>query len=230
MNAILIHESFTTNWVNFFTKWGNRHTIYIQIQILRRGYMVKKILGISLIIVLLGVAIFNVVNKDSANEIDVTGNTEIDGAVITSPGSEGIELGEIPPEIELETLNGESFKLSELKGKKVILNFWATWCPPCKEEMPEMQEFYNEYKDEVEIIAINSTSDEQKVQDVHDYINQYNYTYTIPMDVDGKAMKDYNIFSYPTTYFIGTDGKVQQLRKIGPMTYEFMEEMVETMN
>lgn len=73
----------------------------------------------------------------------------------------GIEVGKSAPDFELTKLDGTNVKLSDLKGKKVILNFWATWCGPCQQEMPDMEAFYKEHKENVEILAINYTPSEK---------------------------------------------------------------------
>lgn len=73
----------------------------------------------------------------------------------------GIEIGKSAPDFELTKLDGTNVKLSDLKGKKVILNFWATWCGPCQQEMPDMEAFYKEHKENVEILAINYTPSEK---------------------------------------------------------------------
>jgi len=195
--------------------------------------MIKKIIGVSVIAVLIGVVAINIMEQsnDTANEYNMTGNTNAEGEYIVSGDLEdiGIQAGNKAPDFELETLSGEQLKLSDLQGKKVILNFWATWCPPCKEEMPEMQEYYDEHQDEVEILAVNLTDSESDVQTVSDYIEEYSYTYPIPLDKEATVSEEYKIFSVPTTYFIDTEGIVQQSR-IGPMTYEFMDETVNSLN
>ncbi|RLL45420.1 TlpA family protein disulfide reductase [Oceanobacillus piezotolerans] len=197
--------------------------------------MYKKVIGFGVLIVLIALMITNYIDQqkveeEESNLYDVTGDTGAQGAMISSGDTTGIEVGETAPNIELETVDGETFSLTDLRGKKVILNFWATWCPPCREEMPEMQKFYDEHKDEVEVVAVNLSDTENNLQDVPDYISQYGYTYPIPMDKEGTVASAYSVITVPTTYFIGTDGVVQQARKLGPMDYEFMEEMVEALN
>lgn len=196
--------------------------------------MVKRIIGFGIIAVLIIIAGINIYQQqtsssDSGNINDVTGDTSQEGAYIVSD-HEGLEEGDQPPNFELETLDGEKVKLSDLKGKKVILNFWATWCPPCREEMPEMQEFYEEYGDEVEIIALNATATESSEEDVHNYIEEYGYTYPVLLDKDGSVVDEYKVFSMPTSYFIGTDGMIQQPSHIGPMDYEFMVEVLDDLS
>jgi peroxiredoxin len=195
----------------------------------------KKIFGISLLLVLAGIVIGNFIEQKLVEEeepyiYDVTGDTNVKGGAIAPIESIGLEAGEAAPDFELETIDGEVLKLSDLRGKKVILNFWYTWCPPCRDEMPEMQEFYEEYSDEVEIIAVNLTYMEKSEQDVHDFIDEFSFTYSVPLDRDQSVADDYKIHAAPTSYFIGTDGIIQEPRKIGPMDYEFMEEMVQALN
>ncbi|MFC4023051.1 TlpA family protein disulfide reductase [Oceanobacillus longus] len=197
--------------------------------------MFKKMFGITMLLVLAGIVIGNFIEqqfekKTEPNIYDVTGDTNVEGGAIAPVESIGIEPGEAAPDFELETLNVEQFKLSDLKGKKVILNFWYTWCPPCREEMPEMQKFYEEFGDEVEIVAVNLTYMEKSEQDVHDFIDEFSFTYSVPLDREETVAEQYKIHAAPTSYFIGTDGIVQQTRRIGPMEYEFMEEMVHKLN
>ncbi|RDW17745.1 TlpA family protein disulfide reductase [Oceanobacillus chungangensis] len=196
--------------------------------------MYKKMTGLMILLVLVGILIVNIIDQNKqntteriSNEFDVSGDTSVQGGVIAPIESVGIEPGELAPDIELEAADGTQFKLSELRGKKVLLNFWATWCPPCKEEMPAMQQFYDAHKDEMEVIAVNFKEKDQKVRD---FINDSVYTYTIPIDEDGVVSNEYGVYTVPTTYFIGTDGIIQQPRKVGPMTYEYMEEMLQTLN
>ncbi len=201
--------------------------------------MYKRIISVVVLIVLVGIVVLSVVkdneedqSKNGPDEYDVSGDTDAEGATITSPSDDddGIEVGDMASDFELETLAGEKLKLSDLKGKKVILNFWATWCPPCKVEMPEMQKFYDEHSDEVEIVAVNLTGTETGDKKVQDYIDKYKYTYPIPLDKDSKVSNTYMAITIPTTYFIGTDGKVQQPKHVGPMNYGFMEEMLDKLD
>lgn len=200
--------------------------------------MYKRIIGVIVLVALAGIVIFNIVQKNEGNqaetgpdEYDVSGDSNAEGALITSSDSDdGIEEGDTAPDFELETLDGEKLKLSDLQGKKVILNFWATWCPPCKVEMPEMQKFYDEHGDDVEIVAVNLTGTETNEKKVQDYIAEHEYTYPVPLDKDSEIGNTYMAITVPTSYFIGTDGKVQQPKKVGPMTYEFMEETLDKLD
>ncbi|WP_010095681.1 TlpA family protein disulfide reductase [Ornithinibacillus scapharcae] len=198
--------------------------------------MIKKIFGIAVLVVLGIVLVINILDKNQAsketqgpNLVDVSGDTSVEGVTIVPPDSTGISKGDNPPDFELPLLNGETVKLSDLKGEKVLINFWATWCPPCKEEMPEMQKFHEEYGDEINIIAINITGSERNKEAVQNFIDKYNYTFPVALDMDNKITDEYMAVTIPTSYFIGTDGVIQVDQKRGPMTYDFMVEMMNSL-
>ncbi|WP_080874552.1 TlpA family protein disulfide reductase [Oceanobacillus timonensis] len=200
--------------------------------------MYKRIFALILLLILVGIVIANVLvdrtddtaegEEEEAELVDDGSSSQ--GAGIAPAESAGIEPGEPAPDFELETLEGESFRLSDLQGQKVILNFWYSWCPPCIEEMPEIQDFYEDYQDEVEVVAVNMTQHENQLSDVGDFIDENEHTFTVPLDKDNSLSEPYVVYAAPTTYFIGTDGTIQQPRRIGPMDYEFMEEMVQEMD
>jgi thiol-disulfide isomerase/thioredoxin len=197
--------------------------------------MIKKILGIAILLTFGTIIIINIleINKEEKttgpNLVDVTGDTSVEGVSIVSPSSSGINKGDAAPDFELEMINGKKVKLSELKGKKVLVNFWATWCPPCKEEMPELQQFYENHGDEITIIAINATGSERNEDAVRKFINKYDYTFPVAFDKSMDVTDEYMAVTIPTSYFIGTDGIIQVPRKVGPMTYEFMVEMMNSL-
>lgn len=194
--------------------------------------MVKQIIGVGLLLVLAGIVVFNYVSDQSAttDNYDDQGDVFIDESNMPEE-SAGIQPGETAPDFELETLEGDTVRLSDLRGQKVILNFWATWCGPCREEMPEMQEFYDNNEEEVEILAVNLLETETDDSNAQEFIDEFQYTYPVLLDEGAEVSEAYKgSVAVPTTYFIGTDGTIQHPRKIGSMNYEFMEEMVETMD
>ncbi|MBN8193217.1 TlpA family protein disulfide reductase [Bacillus sp. NTK074B] len=125
----------------------------------------------------------------------------------------GPNVGDKAVDFKLDTLNGGSKTLSELKGKKVIINFWATWCPPCKEEMPVLQEFYRKHGKNVEILAINI--DPQ--YNVKEYQKAMGLTFPILMDTDDKINTAYEILTVPTTFIINEKGIITH-KQIGAIT------------
>lgn len=109
---------------------------------------------------------------------------------------------------------GNSHTLSDYKGKTVFLNFWATWCPPCRAEMPDIQKLYEEYDTEgddaliVLGIASPNIGGEKSEEGVKQFLEENGYTYPVLMDTTGEQFMNYGVFSYPTTFMIDRDGNV----------------------
>lgn len=180
---------------------------------------------------LFGMVVYNFLSEDHNNQDSASG--ENSDAVYIVPEdmedqvSKGIQTGELAPDFTLKTLDGEEVSLSDYRGKKVFLNFWASWCPPCRAEMPEMQEFHEKYGDEVEIIAVNATGTERSEAVMREYIEENGYTFTVLLDQDLTVNASYQALSLPTTYFINSQGIIQLPRKIGPMDLNIMKENME---
>lgn len=173
--------------------------------------MIKKVLAAVVLISLLTVAIVQAVNKNS--DVPESANT-------TSAAKEGLSVGAKAPDFELKTLTGDSVKLSDLNGKKVMLNFWATWCPPCKEEMPAMEKLHKEAGEDLLILAVNIDPH----LDVQGFVNENKLTFPILLDTDDTVNEKYQILSIPTTYFIDSKGIIQHV-SLGSMEYDEMKEL-----
>ncbi|MGH0947775.1 TlpA family protein disulfide reductase [Bacillus mycoides] len=139
----------------------------------------------------------------------------------------GIEIGKSAPDFELAKIDGTNVKLSNLKGKKIILNFWATWCGPCQQEMPDMEAFYKEHKENVEILAINYTPSEKGggEEKVRNFAKEKGITFPILLDKNIDVTTAYKVITIPTSYFIDTEGVIQD-KFIGPMTQKEMEKRI----
>lgn len=121
----------------------------------------------------------------------------------------GLEIGQKAPNFELQSLSGETFKLSDYKGQMVMLNFWASWCPPCRVEMPHMETYYQEFKEEhnIEILAVNMTTLERGSEEkVPEFVNKHELTFPVLMDEKGDVKDLYDVMVYPTTYIINAKG------------------------
>lgn len=201
--------------------------------------MKRNIFGLALIAILVGIIIVNVLQDLRENKEEKIAQEELLMQSASDEGfvdaySEGLTQGEIPPDFELKTLEGNIIKLSEQKGRKVILNFWASWCPPCKAEMPHMENFYKTKAKEqnVEIVAVNLTNAERgrdRIETVKNFVEEYGLTFPIPLDENGEVRNTYQIISIPTTYMIDTDGLIHK-RIIGPMDEEMIEKLVKEMD
>lgn len=126
-------------------------------------------------------------------------------------------------DFKLKDLNGKEVSLSNYKGKKVFLNFWATWCPPCKAEMPEMEKLYQETKDsDLVILAVNLDEDKDTVQK---FINSNKYNFPVLLDTGNIVASQYEVVSIPTSFFIDKEGNIVD-KHIGAMTIEDMKNYI----
>jgi len=140
----------------------------------------------------------------------------------------GIEIGNLAPDFTLPTIDGQVVSLSSLRGKKVILNFWATWCPPCRQEMPDLEAFYSKHaKDKhVVVLGINLTSAEMSVNDVKKFVKEYKLTFPVLLAKTEETAVLYQAVTIPTSYIIDSSGVIRS-KKIGPMDQKWMEQQID---
>ncbi|MEK5391268.1 MULTISPECIES: TlpA family protein disulfide reductase [Heyndrickxia] len=194
--------------------------------------MGRKIIALTILLFLGGVFVVQAVEQNthimdyktkenlSRNENINTGKKQdVQEADISSIG---LSIGQKAPNIKAVALNGKSIDLSAFKGKKVILNFWAAWCPPCKEELPELVKFYNEHHSDVELIGINIESSKAQVMD---FMKKYDITYPIIMDNKETISNQYEIQPIPTTYVIDEKGMIMN-KQIGAVTYNHLKHIL----
>ncbi|MEW5989706.1 MAG: TlpA disulfide reductase family protein [Chloroflexota bacterium] len=112
------------------------------------------------------------------------------------------------PDFTLTTLTGEELRLAELRGRPVVLNFWATWCPPCRVEMPFFQDASVQYNGRAAVIGVNQG---EETPTVSEFITSFQITYPIALDSDNRVSKLYDVRALPTTYFIDANGIVREV-------------------
>lgn len=128
------------------------------------------------------------------------------------------QLGYLAPDFELSDVEGKIVRLSELRGKPVLLNFWATWCPPCRKEMPDLQRFHEQYGDKTVVLGINWNDEEQAAAE---FLKSYGVTYKNMIDRDGKVFVSYRLTAIPTSFWIDEAGVIRGYW-LGPMSIETM--------
>jgi len=138
----------------------------------------------------------------------------------------GISIGKTAPDFQLQSLEGKSVKLSDFRGKNIVLNFWASWCPPCREEMPEFQRIYTENSDSLVVIGVNLQESRESAEA---FIKKLGITFPILLDPNAQVKDRYNVFTQPVTYFIDANGKIVD-KKFGPLTTEEINEKIAKMN
>lgn len=113
------------------------------------------------------------------------------------------------PDFTVYDADGNAHKLSDFEGKPVILNFWASWCGPCKLEMPDFDEAYGKYGEEIHFLMVNMTDGYQETMtSAKEFMEESGYSFPVYYDTDIDAAKTYGVYSIPTTYFIDKDGYV----------------------
>jgi thiol-disulfide isomerase/thioredoxin len=148
-----------------------------------------------------------VLKKISALIVIVTGLLLLSGCPGGPPPS-SVVIGEQAPEFTLLNMEGEQVSLSDFRGQVVVINFWATWCPPCREEKPTMEQLYQQKKDDgLVILAVNVEENPHQV--VSQYLLQNSYSFPILLDgFKAEVQGLYGVFRYPESYIIDRDGTV----------------------
>ncbi|MFC2035517.1 redoxin domain-containing protein [Chloroflexota bacterium] len=169
-----------------------------------------------LVVILLGMLVIQGCTSGAQSTIkELPSGTTAPGALTPAP-----EVGYLAPDFTLVDLKGNQVTLSDLRGEAVFLNFWATWCPPCRAEMPEMEAVYQKYKDKgVVVIGVDILEPEDVVRQ---YVGQGGYSWIFLIDTLGAVSANYKILTIPTSFFIDREGVIQVVT-IGAMTKQTME-------
>ncbi len=203
----------------------------------------KKGIVIGIVIAMLGWAVYDMLvdkgdsgasgNGEKEPQMRVAGDGEgLEGDKASenedvAGGEVGLQKGQKAPDFELQTMEGETVKLSDYRGQKVMINFWATWCPPCRAEMPDMQKFYE--NEDIEILAVNLTQTESDASDVTEFVDDFGLTFPILMDEKIAVANQYEIKPIPTSYFVDSEGYIQYVA-LGAMNYDLMLQQYEQMD
>lgn len=196
----------------------------------------KKFIWPLIFVLVFGISIYTVTNynKNNSKDLDII-TKETPKENTTVPNTNSGAGKDAPIKIitdadkvaalnfKLKDLNGTEVSLSDFKGKKVFLNFWASWCRPCLSEMPDIEKLYSETKDsDLVILAVNLGEDEDTVKSFAD-INKYNFT--VLLDLDERIGRQYNITAIPTSFFIDKDGNIVSTVK-GAITLKQMKSYI----
>lgn len=175
--------------------------------------------GVCLGAVVIGVLVYTGV-------IPLLGNT---GAPAAGQPSEPVlaqlESGAVVPDVPLDKLDGGATKISDYRGKLVVMNFWATWCGPCVQEMPMFQEYQDRYSEKILVLGVNS---EEPADTVKEFLTKLTIEYPIVLDSTVEMAREFRINFLPTTIFVDEKGEVR-FRHFGIMTPEQMDYYLATL-
>lgn len=133
------------------------------------------------------------------------------------------------PDFQLDALDGETVSLSGLKGQVVLINFWASWCPPCRSEMPAMEAVHQDYRDlGLVVLAINATNQDD-LRKVSTFVSDYALTSPILLDTEGQVSLLYELRSLPTSFFIDREGIIRDVVIGGPMSSASLRSRIENL-
>lgn len=176
----------------------------------------RRVIDIVIILVVIGLSLlvlfefdnilshFNPVAGSTLEKTPVTEAKESDLTPKLTP-TERIEP-KVAPDFKLETLDGSELALSDFLGKTVMINFWATWCPPCRAELPLFENYAKRFSEDLVILAINSGEEKSTVQA---FVDEFAYDLTFLLDPTNSAGVKYQVRGLPTTIFVDPDGNVQ---------------------
>ncbi len=144
--------------------------------------------------------------SDSSHDSQAEANGD-DSRTSSEETDSGENAAETAPDFTMTDASGEEVKLSDFFGKPVVLNFWASWCGPCKSEMPHFEDAYQKYGEDINFIIVNLTDGAREtVENASDFIEEQGYTFPLYFDTNTEGAMTYGTYSIPVTYFIGADG------------------------
>lgn len=129
----------------------------------------------------------------------------------------GPEIGSPAPTFSLPSLEGEELSLEDFRGKAILLNFWATWCGPCRYEMPSLEALYQKYKDQG-LVVLGISVDEEGWKPIREFLKVVPVSFPIVLDKDQRVTEAYETYRVPETYFIDPEGKVAG-KVVGPQDF-----------
>jgi peroxiredoxin len=145
------------------------------------------------------------------------GVSRVNPELFEQQGIQAPQEGLLAPDFTLTDLSGETVSLQDFRGRPVMVNFWASWCPPCRSEMPAMEAMYQEFRAaDLEILAVNATY-QDRITDAEAFVEENQLTFPVLLDRTGEVNQAYQVHSLPTTFFIDSRGVIQKIVIGGPM-------------
>ena len=137
------------------------------------------------------------------------------------------QIGFLAPDFTAKTIGGETIHLTDLRGKVVLVNIWASWCPPCKAEMPAIEHVYQAYKEKGFVVLAFDSTVQDTAANAQAFVSENRLSFPILLDDTGEITRLYRVQSLPTSFFIGSDGTIREVVIGGPMAQALLSSRVE---
>ena len=187
------------------------------------GWLRSVVLPLGLVVAIVGGLLFLQSNRTAPAE-DGYGTVELPAALNPTSQAPAASIGRAAPDFVLRSLNGEPLRLSDLRGKPVIVNFWATWCGPCRVETPDLITTYETHQQQLVILGVNLRENEGRVRG---FADEFGIPYPVLFDSRGGVASSWNIGGpmqgLPASYFIDSQGIVRKV-VLGAVTEKLMSE------
>ena len=136
----------------------------------------------------------------------------------TNGGIPAPRMGFLAPDFSLQTLQGDALGLPDLQGRPLIINVWASWCTPCKAEMPALERVYQRYRDQgLVVLAVNATN-QDSVAAASTFVQDHGLTFPVLLDLDGSVTRLYQVSAFPSSFFVDRQGVIREVVIGGPMS------------
>jgi len=156
--------------------------------------------------------------------VSLQSNNSTDGSEQAPVAAGPVQKGQPAPDFTLTTLDGNQAALSDYAGQVVVVNFWATWCPPCKAEMPDIHDYYQANQDKgLTVLAVNAQEDKATVSR---FIESTGFTFPVLLDSRGDVEQQYQVRSFPSTFVIDRDGRVVYIH-VGLITPDVLADVID---
>ena len=170
-------------------------------------------------------------SEEKTSETEVTTEEKTSADVTTTEAAPGTEEdnGQPAPDFTVYDNDGNAVRLSQMKGKPVIVNFWATWCPPCRAELPGFNEASEKYKDEITFMMVDLTDGQSETKDdVAAFLKETGYTFPVYYDTEGSGALAYGVYSIPLTIFINENGNIEN-GHLGSMDEKTLNQYIDSL-
>jgi len=155
-----------------------------------------------------------------------TGASMVSDAEISSAGIASPQEGFLAPDFELDTLDGAAVSLAALRGRVVVVNLWASWCPPCRAEMPALQALYEEFAaQDLVVLGVNMTYQDSAAEAIA-FADELGLTFPISFDRNGEVARSYGMRALPSTYFVDPGGIIRRVIIGGPLNEATLRSIV----